>query len=520
MIVRESHGTRVVMGMTVYRLALSVMLLALFTFSSVVVFEIFEPPVVKQERELFISAFTSDRYYKYDDQPSDRSIFTYSTSIPYSLPSGVVGVSVQRTPQKNGSYAGGSITAGSIPLHPLSSSASKKSLAHPSVAPSTIELVSAPMQPSRLRRMQQFVERSPVNLDTRRLMQNVNKISPPIRGMQAAMRRPNIKPKPSGQLGRRYVATRNNTLYFARKRQTLYRPPSRPHRLGLNCTDHSCVSYLLDTDYRAFKVCQSWAEKKTRMNYTKINATCKFMKGVSRDPVGLVSVPGSGNTWVRGLLEKATGICTGSIYCDHPLRNGGMIGEYVKTGRVLVVKTHTSDYQWKDVKAEKRNNDDGLYGSAILLIRNPFKSFIAEWNRLNALSAYTGRPIEPRNRTTHIRRGIAVPSSYSYRNRKRPPVPPSRVNVTKVGPDNIHQHSQKHFISKRINGTIRYSMQTVGRDREDIETVRKDGVDERVSLVGRKLLAFPTKRLKEDVSHTIEVDQKKFGKGIITGVVV
>ena len=149
------------------------------------------------------------------------------------------------------------------------------------------------------------------------------------------------------------------------------------------------------------------------MNYTKINATCKFMKGVSWDPVGLVSVPGSGNTWVRGLLEKATGICTGSIYCDHPLRNGGMIGEYVKTGRVLVVKTHTSDYQWKDVKAEKRNKDDGLYGSAILLIRNPFKSFIAEWNRLNALSAYTGCPIKPRNRTTHIRRGIAVAFAYT-----------------------------------------------------------------------------------------------------------
>ena len=28
-------------------------------------------------------------------------------------------------------------------------------------------------------------------------------------------------------------------------------------------------------------------------------------------PVGLVSFPGSGNTWVRGLLQKATGVCTG-----------------------------------------------------------------------------------------------------------------------------------------------------------------------------------------------------------------
>jgi hypothetical protein len=34
--------------------------------------------------------------------------------------------------------------------------------------------------------------------------------------------------------------------------------------------------------------------------------------------VGLVSFPGSGNTWVRGLLQKVTGICTGmyfELYC-------------------------------------------------------------------------------------------------------------------------------------------------------------------------------------------------------------
>ena len=67
-------------------------------------------------------------------------------------------MSLQRTPQKNSSYAGGSVTAGSIPLHPLSSSA--QSSAHHSVM---LELVSAPLQPSRLRIIQQFVERSPLN---------------------------------------------------------------------------------------------------------------------------------------------------------------------------------------------------------------------------------------------------------------------------------------------------------------------------------------------------------------------
>ena len=37
------------------------------------------------------------------------------------------------------------------------------------------------------------------------------------------------------------------------------------------------------------------------------------MDGSKRAAVALASHPGSGNTWVRGLLEKATGICTGII---------------------------------------------------------------------------------------------------------------------------------------------------------------------------------------------------------------
>ena len=102
---------------------------------------------------------------------------------------------------------------------------------------------------------------------------------------------------------------------------------------------------------------------------------------MGRVPVALVSTPGSGNTWVRGLLEMATGICTGSIYCDVPLRNKGFVGEYVQDGSVLVVKTHTSDYQWKDTLLKKRNEMDTLYSSAILLVRNPFHTFVAERHR-------------------------------------------------------------------------------------------------------------------------------------------
>ena len=42
--------------------------------------------------------------------------------------------------------------------------------------------------------------------------------------------------------------------------------------------------------------------------------------------VALASFPGSGNTWLRYLLQQATGIITGSIYKDHALLRNGFPG--------------------------------------------------------------------------------------------------------------------------------------------------------------------------------------------------
>ena len=40
--------------------------------------------------------------------------------------------------------------------------------------------------------------------------------------------------------------------------------------------------------------------------------TTRFTKKYSLDPLALVSFPGSGNTWLRYLIEGATGVFTGS----------------------------------------------------------------------------------------------------------------------------------------------------------------------------------------------------------------
>lgn len=157
-----------------------------------------------------------------------------------------------------------------------------------------------------------------------------------------------------------------------------------------NCSDSLCSQYLSRSDRSYFSRCQSMARLDPFSD--KKNAQCRFMDGRGRDPVALVSVPGAGNTWVRSLIEKASGICTGAIYCDLAIRKG-FVGEYVHSGSVIVVKTHTSDYQWKgDLnQIEKRNHEDALYGSAILLIRSPFDTFVSERNRVVSLRQLGGK---------------------------------------------------------------------------------------------------------------------------------
>ncbi|GBP55733.1 WSCD family member AAEL009094 [Eumeta japonica] len=90
------------------------------------------------------------------------------------------------------------------------------------------------------------------------------------------------------------------------------------------------------------------------------------------DVVALVSFPGSGNTWLRYLLQQITGIVTGSIYMDYGLRSHGFPAENVTDGSVLVVKTHEAP----PVEPDK-------FKAAVLLIRNPRDAILVDFNRLH-----------------------------------------------------------------------------------------------------------------------------------------
>lgn len=147
-----------------------------------------------------------------------------------------------------------------------------------------------------------------------------------------------------------------------------------------HCIDSVCSEYLSTDDRSRYDSCIDQAVKGT--NITLPTSKCKFMNGTGRDPVALVSLPGSGNTWVRGILESITGICTGAIYCDISLRSHGFTGEYVRGGSVLVVKTHENSPIWTDSRSiPKKHNYWGKFGSAMFILRNPFNALVAEWNR-------------------------------------------------------------------------------------------------------------------------------------------
>jgi len=95
-----------------------------------------------------------------------------------------------------------------------------------------------------------------------------------------------------------------------------------------------------------------------------------------RESVALVSYPRSGNTLLRGLLEKVTGIFTGSDsrpmrYLAEDLRDRGLLGESIVSKRVWIVKTHYPERDgWKFFAMNR----------VILLVRNPFNCIDSYFN--------------------------------------------------------------------------------------------------------------------------------------------
>ena len=164
-------------------------------------------------------------------------------------------------------------------------------------------------------------------------------------------------------------------------------PPLPLSKQQANCKQPHCSELLSAPDKQRQKTCLAEISKQNRGVSQKELASrtlendCIFMDGKKRNAVALTSSEGSGNTWIRGLLERATGICTGFNFCDFVMRMKGFIGENINTGSVLVVKTHMDTPNWTGSTKKYPNKFEGKYGSCIFLVRNPHDALIAEWNR-------------------------------------------------------------------------------------------------------------------------------------------
>ncbi|XP_071809550.1 sialate:O-sulfotransferase 2-like isoform X2 [Asterias amurensis] len=89
--------------------------------------------------------------------------------------------------------------------------------------------------------------------------------------------------------------------------------------------------------------------------------------------IALASYPRSGNTWTRSLIEKGTGIPTGSVYwkgeSKMQISKKVFIGGNIdfKTKQTICIKSHMSDTS--HVKE---------FEGAVLLLRNPYSAIVAE----------------------------------------------------------------------------------------------------------------------------------------------
>ena len=100
----------------------------------------------------------------------------------------------------------------------------------------------------------------------------------------------------------------------------------------------------------------------------------------------LASYPGSGNTWIRYLIEGASGVYTGSIFDSKSMADAGHLGELrnFRDGSTILQKTHHRaiypdgyghfNLTWRIEHINQFN------GRAVVVVRNPFNSILSYWN--------------------------------------------------------------------------------------------------------------------------------------------
>ncbi|KAJ1623831.1 hypothetical protein T492DRAFT_1052116 [Pavlovales sp. CCMP2436] len=109
-------------------------------------------------------------------------------------------------------------------------------------------------------------------------------------------------------------------------------------------------------------------------------------------PPVLWTVPGSGNTMMRQLLEFATGIRSGSVQHDSRLIRAGLLGEGRVDHNVVAVKVHHAAFSTTlPVHLVKRGHGGNVtktwkglsVTAAIGVVRDPYNAFFAEYQLMH-----------------------------------------------------------------------------------------------------------------------------------------
>jgi hypothetical protein len=118
-------------------------------------------------------------------------------------------------------------------------------------------------------------------------------------------------------------------------------------------------------------------------------------------PPVLYSLPGSGNTWTRFLVDTTLGLPSGSYYNDIGLHRSFFPGEMTCQENMSVIKAHPNNFPYDHVFLRnsslfpKKCMKGGIqyFDSTILLVREPLRSIWAEYQRM--------RMQNPHNHNSH-----------------------------------------------------------------------------------------------------------------------
>ncbi len=114
-----------------------------------------------------------------------------------------------------------------------------------------------------------------------------------------------------------------------------------------------------------------------------------------RGPVLLASFPGSGNTWLRHVLQSGSRTLVGSMYHDESLL-GAFPAESVRDGTAPFVKTHfPCEACWRNprtgalIPVAKTGHLASASGT-LYVLRSPLDALVAEFSRLATARNHTG----------------------------------------------------------------------------------------------------------------------------------